>query len=41
MALNSQECISALNDRFTAFALEEEDDRSERESKTLPLLWFS
>ncbi len=41
MALNSQESVFGLNDRLTAFQSEVEDDRSEREFKTLPLLRFS
>ncbi len=41
MALNSQESGFRLNDRLTAFQSEVEDDRSEREFKTLPLLRFS
>jgi hypothetical protein len=41
MALDSQESGFRLNDRLTAFQSEVEDDRSEREFKTLPLLRFS
>jgi len=41
MALNSQKSGFGLKDPMTAFQSEVQDDRSEREFKTLPLLWFS
>ena len=41
MAFNSQESGFGLNDRLTAFQSEVENDRPEREFKTLPLLRVS
>jgi hypothetical protein len=41
MALNTPESGFGLNNRLTAFQSEVENDRAEREFKTLPLLWFS